>query len=63
MALQAGFPVIVIRQTGYQLAHVAERRVAVKYLPLQEHVIQGADQGEKHHCHQEETTWIAHKQG
>ncbi len=34
MALQAGLPVIVIQQTGYQLAYVAERRVAVKYIPL-----------------------------
>ncbi len=34
MALQAGLPVIVIRQTGYQLARVAERRVTVKYIPL-----------------------------
>lgn len=34
LALQAGVPVIVIQQTGYQLSYVAERIVTVKYLPL-----------------------------
>lgn len=33
LALQQGYPVVVINQTGYLLPHVAERRVAVKYLP------------------------------
>jgi len=32
-AVQSGIPVTVVNQTGLQLGHVAERRVAVKYLP------------------------------
>lgn len=33
LALKTGFPVVVIKQTGYQLPYVAERTVAVKYIP------------------------------
>jgi len=36
LALQSGEPVIVINQTGYLLPHVAERRVAVKYVLIKE---------------------------
>jgi hypothetical protein len=35
-ALQQGISVVVIGQTGYLLRHVAERRVAVKYVPMTE---------------------------
>jgi hypothetical protein len=36
-ALQSGYPVVVIGQTGYMLRHVAERRIAVKYLLFEKH--------------------------
>jgi RNA-directed DNA polymerase len=32
LTLQQGVPVTVVNQTGYELGHVAERRIAVKYL-------------------------------
>ena len=35
-ALQQGKTVVVIQQTGYLLRHVAERKLAVKYLPIKE---------------------------
>jgi hypothetical protein len=35
-ALQSGHPVVVINQTGYAQPHVTERRVAVKYLSIDE---------------------------
>lgn len=37
LALQQGYSVIVVNQTGYLLPHVTERRVAVKYI-LREHL-------------------------
>jgi hypothetical protein len=32
LALQSGYPVVVIKQTGYVLTHVAERKLAVQYI-------------------------------
>jgi len=36
MAVQRGYAAVIINQTGYELRHVAERRIAVKYLPVKE---------------------------